>query len=345
MVQLVGEKDYSRLQFLSQMKLNGEPLINYHPERQKHKHGHESFETGNCKAMHQWQVEAYPTCNKLHEIDPNELHYVASGGFRDVFALEDWNGTIVAVKTLLAESSYTYRQYDRHRRDAIAMSLLTSSKHIPNIYGYCTNSGMFDFSHYGSMDDHIFDIREPWTKQQKLQFSWQATTALADLHGIGMRKDSTSISHTDIGLDQFLWLDGMYKLNDFNRARFIRWDIVKNEPCTFYIENNPGRHRSPEEYKYDRLTEKIDVYSLGNVMYSILTGKKPFYKQNTTRAMDLVMGGMTPPIPHHKWGAEELAIIEAIKMCWVRYPKDRSSARDVDSFLKDKLFELNVTVL
>lgn len=82
MVQLVGEKDYVRLQFLSQMKL--EPLINYRPERIKHKHGHESFENGNCKAMHQWQVEAYPTCNKLHEIDPNNLNLVASGGFRDV---------------------------------------------------------------------------------------------------------------------------------------------------------------------------------------------------------------------------------------------------------------------
>jgi len=209
MVQLVGEKDYVRLQFLSQMKL--EPLINYRPERIKHKHGHESFENGNCKAMHQWQVEAYPTCNKLHEIDPNNLNLVASGGFRDVFAMKDWNGTTVAVKTLLDGSSYSYRHYDRHRRDAVAMSLLTSSKHIPNIYGYCINSGMFDFTPDGSLDDHIYS-EEKWTKQQKLRFSWQATTALADVHGIGMRKDSASISHTDISADQFLWLDGMYKV-------------------------------------------------------------------------------------------------------------------------------------
>jgi len=61
--------------------------------------------------------------------------------------------------------------------------------------------------------------------------------------------------------------------------------------------------------------------------------------------MDIVKDGMTPRIPHRKWGAEEQAIIQAIKMCWVRYPKDRSSARDVDSFLKGKLFELNVTML
>jgi len=135
----------------------------------------------------------------------------------------------------------------------------------------------------------------------------------------------------------------MYKLNDFNRARFITWDIVKKKPCPFFIPKSPGRCRSPEEYYYEPLTEKIDVYSLGNVLYTILTRRVPFHKKSTNEAIDLVKDGKKPHIPLEKDGPENAAIIEAIHMCWTKDPKDRSSAREVDLFLRKKLQELNVT--
>ena len=31
------------------------------------------------------------------------------------------------------------------------------------------------------------------------------------------------------------------QLNDFNRARFIRWNAVKREVCPFYIEMSPSK--------------------------------------------------------------------------------------------------------
>ena len=50
-----------------------------------------------------------------------------------------------------------------------------------------------------------------------------------------------SVAHTDITPGQFILVDGKYKLNDFNRARLIRWDKEKNEPCGFHVGNNPGK--------------------------------------------------------------------------------------------------------
>jgi len=32
----------------------------------------------------------------------------------------------------------------------------------------------------------------------------------------------------------------MYRLNDFNRARFLLWNRKMNEPCGYYVGNNPG---------------------------------------------------------------------------------------------------------
>jgi serine/threonine protein kinase len=37
--------------------------------------------------------------------------------------------------------------------------------------------------------------------------------------------------------------------------------------------------RSPEEYFDHPLNEKVDVFSLGNNMYSLLTGLWPFYDE------------------------------------------------------------------
>lgn len=348
MVQILRKEDYSRIQFLQQIKVDVGTLKHYHGDQHAQKMGHEKFEDGNCKAMHRWQLDSFPTCNILHETDMSNLFHIAQGSYRDVWVMEEVDGTRFSVKTLVYKRTFTYREYDRHRRDAISMSLLTSSNHIPNIYGYCTNSGLFDYSPGGSLEDHI-EIQEKekqprWSKQQELRFSWQAAAGLADVHGVGMVKDSPSISHTDMNINQYLWLDGMYKLNDFNRARFIRWDIEKNKPCDFYIGASPGRYRSPEEYNSDHYTEKIDVYSLGNVIYAILTKHAPFYKMKQRKAMELVKNGKRPPIPDGLQETEDKAMIDAIKMCWVQNEKERSSARDVEIFLRVKLQELNVTM-
>ena len=79
-----------------------------------------------------------------------------------------------------------------------------------------------------------------WTFDQMLRYAWQVAASLKDVHSIGNIDKSPAIAHTDIDIDQFLWIDGMFKLNDFNRARFMRWNIRTNEPCNFSIASSPG---------------------------------------------------------------------------------------------------------
>jgi hypothetical protein len=51
-----------------------------------------------------------------------------------------------------------------------------------------------------------------------------------------------AIAHTDITPSQWVYIesDQRYKLNDFNRCRFLLWDEGKNETCTFEVGSNPG---------------------------------------------------------------------------------------------------------
>lgn len=84
----------------------------------------------------------------------------------------------------------------------------------------------------------------------------QAAAGLAVFHNVD-KEGQASMAHTDISPAQFIKVGRTYKLNDFNRARFIRWNKQKNEPCAYNVNKNPGRNRSPEEYKYDPQSEKV----------------------------------------------------------------------------------------
>jgi hypothetical protein len=82
---------------------------------------------------------------------------------------------------------------------------------------------------------------------------------VAAVHNID-KEGQASIAHTDISPGQFIRIDGIYKLNDFNRARFLRWSPSENRPCGYRVSRNPGTNRSPEEYESLKQTEKVRFF-------------------------------------------------------------------------------------
>ena len=89
------------------------------------------------------------------------------------------------------------------------------------------------------------------TLARRIEFALQAARGIRDLHAAGY-------SHEDLKPSQFLVSKtGQLKLNDFNRARFITYDRVTQRQCPFYVDNNPGSARSPEEYNYEEETEMV----------------------------------------------------------------------------------------
>jgi len=96
-----------------------------------------TFEDGDCKAMHDWQMSYQPACNSIHEIDMYNNKFLAEGGFRSVWLMPDGDGSEAVIKTLVWRKKFRGREKDRHRRDAVAYMMLQGSQHIPNIHGYC----------------------------------------------------------------------------------------------------------------------------------------------------------------------------------------------------------------
>ena len=120
------------------------------------------------------------------------------------------------MKTLRWEDhEFRFRDAERHRRDANAYSMAQGSKHIMNIYGYCVNTASFDFVTEGTLYDMLMDDKKEMPKlksKRKLRYAWQIAKSLSDFHSVGNIHGSAAMAHTDIGTDQFLWFDGMFKV-------------------------------------------------------------------------------------------------------------------------------------
>jgi len=80
------------------------------------------------------------------------------------------------------------------------------------------DSGIFDYSSDGNMKSiikgvNIKDRDIMWTKEEMLRYAWQVSAALKDAHDIGSINGSPAIAHTDIDIDQILWIDEMFKVS------------------------------------------------------------------------------------------------------------------------------------
>jgi serine/threonine protein kinase len=108
---------------------------------------------------------------------------------------------------------------------------------VADIHGYCANAALVDYADGGNLTSFI--VSKNRTKTESLRVAYHVAAAVADAHHVDYRKRAT-IAHTDIKPDQFLLLDGVYKLNDFNRARLIKWNPKRGKQCGFYFEDNLG---------------------------------------------------------------------------------------------------------
>jgi len=332
-------------------------------------HEHEIANTNylsnpECVPMHPWQTRTFPTCNLLHERDMADfsiskhggrmqIRNLAAGYFRDLWQVFDHdNISPIALKTMHRELKFNAYNYDKHRMDAVATERLTSDPFVMDIYGFCGLSSLNEFANEGTLHDYIFDDEnsdEIDDKFARLRYALQVAQAIASLHESENILGHASIVHADITTDQFLWNSKLnrYNLNDFNRCQFMYWNSTSNtETCPYIYSNlNAGEMRSPEEYRYSYQTEAIDVYSMGNVFYTMLMRKYPYSDQmkkeeHSAAAQKLVLAGKVPKLSKKLKRSNnplDIILIEAMKMCHIYNWRERATAGEVRDFLESRI--------
>lgn len=176
--------------------------------------------------------------------------------------------------------------------------------------------------------------------EEKVEHTLAMTEELSDMHGY---RDG-AIVHDDLMPSQFLYTaDGSIKLNNFNRGGAMLYDEDSDRYCRYKNGKEGGDFRSPEEFKDGRLNEKIDVFSLGNMMYGLLTGLEVFYdveedKEVHQKLVDGELLYIDPRWKTNSYGEERL--VKIIEKCWKYKPNDRADVFQVTRFLDETLYKM-----
>ena len=197
------------------------------------------------------------------------LELIGVGGMADIYKARDiTEDRVVAVKILKTEFVGSEDFIRRFRNESKAIALL-SHPNIVKIY----DVGFTDKLQFIVMEyiDGI-TLTEYIAKQGVLKwkdvvhFTMQILKALQHAHDRG-------IVHRDIKPQNVMLLsDGTIKVMDFGIARFNReTDKTVSEKAIGSVH-----YISPEQARGDVTDERSDIYSIGIMMYEMLTGKKPF---------------------------------------------------------------------
>lgn len=198
---------------------------------------------------------------------------IGGGGMADVYKAKDCLlNRPVAVKILHEEFKQDKEFIYKFQREAQAAARL-SHPNIVNIY----DVGVADGDHYIVMEYVPGRTLKDRIRQEghlsvseSLRVAREIAEALAHAH-------ANNLVHCDIKPHNILMMaDGHAKVADFGIARAV------TESTMTYSGNVIGsvHYFSPEQAKGTMITPKSDVYSLGVVLYEMLTGKLPFTGDN-----------------------------------------------------------------
>ncbi len=141
--------------------------------------------------------------------------------------------------------------------------------------------------------------RGPLTLREILDITIQAASALSAAH-------AASIVHRDIKPDNLMLRpDGYVKVLDFGVATFARRPDRRPMPTRRsrrQVETGAGMivgtiaYMSPEQARGLPVDGRSDCYSLGVVLYELVTGRAPFTAPTTTDLLVAILEREPPPI-------------------------------------------------
>jgi len=219
------------------------------------------------------------------------LSLLGAGGMGQVFRVEDaTSGQALALKVLRPLDA---EDTDRVRRFQREIQILTRIRHpaVLHILDWGDSAaGLYFVTELVDGEDLKVAIRRrgAWPAPEAAALGATLAEALAAAHAQG-------VVHRDVKPNNVMIArDGSVRLLDFGLARGAGMDLT-TLTRTGTILGTPG-YMSPEQFDAHGVDERSDLYSLGVVLFEVLTGRLPFTGQ-TPIAVALAHKTETPPLP------------------------------------------------
>ena len=211
---------------------------------------------------------------------------IGEGGMANVYLAYD---TIldrnVAVKILRGDLAEDEKFVRRFQREAIAASSL-AHPNIVEMYDVGEDQGRyFIVMEYveGRTLKSLIKRRGGLTLPEAIDIMLQLTSAVNCAH-------NSYIIHRDIKPQNVMILDdGRVKITDFGIAMALNTELTQTNSVMGSVHYLP-----PEQANGKGSTIKSDIYSLGILMYELLTGSLPFKGDN---AVEIAIKQMKEPLP------------------------------------------------
>ncbi|MGI8836205.1 MAG: protein kinase domain-containing protein [Pyrinomonadaceae bacterium] len=229
---------------------------------------------------------------------------IGEGGMGEVYLAYDTElDRPVAIKFLPADVAADQRRMQRFIQEAKAASAL-NHPNILTIYEIVqTDSARFFVSEFvDGMTLREYLRARPPKLGQVLDIAIQISRALVAAHTAG-------IVHRDIKPENvMIRRDGYVKVLDFGLAKLMERgsSSIDSEAATKALVNtDPGavmgtvNYMSPEQASGKQLDARTDIWSLGVVLFEMLTGHLPFPGQSSSHTIVSILDDEPPPLTRY----------------------------------------------
>lgn len=274
--------------------------------------------------------------------DLEEIRVLGSGTYGAVYHGK-WKGSDVAVKRIKA-SCFAGRPSERERliSDFWREALILSSLHHPNVvsfYGIVRDgpdgslATVTEFMVNGSLKQFLQKKDRTIDRRKRLIIAMDAAFGMEYLHG-------KNIVHFDLKCENLL-----VNMRDPQRPVCKIGDLGLSKVKQHTLVSGGVRGTlpwmAPEllSGKSNMVTEKIDVYSFGIVMWELLTGEEPYSDLHCASIIGgIVNNSLRPQIP--AWCDPEWKSL--MESSWASDPSERPSFSDISQKLRSMAAAINV---
>jgi tetratricopeptide (TPR) repeat protein len=260
------------------------------------------------------------------------IEELGKGGMGQVYvALDSRLNRKVALKVLPAQMLESEQSIKRFEREAKAVAAL-SHPHIMAIHDFGEDEGIV-FAVMELLEGETLRTRlmeNPLPPSVVLNYAEQITAGVAYAHEQG-------VIHRDLKPENiFITKEGRIKILDFGLAKVQISELENQEAAaTITQSTEPGMvmgtlgYMSPEQVRGKEIDHRSDVFSLGAVLYEMLSGRRAFKGESPADTMSAILKEDPPELTQLVQNLPP-ALESIIKRCLAKSREERfQSARDL----------------
>ncbi|CAN0104628.1 unnamed protein product, partial [Ectocarpus sp. 8 AP-2014] len=288
-----------------------------------------------CDRNPLWEKQPNPAnykfgCQEIERMLSGEMTLIGTGRVRTVHMVE-YEGEAVVVKTLqhVEELRRLKAHLEMHRVESLTLEALRGHPNVVGMLGFCNTTVVTEY-HPDNFLHTIFRKKEKLPLRRVVSLALDPTVNvvpaplgcwLQALHEIA------GAIHLDMKPQQLLIDDaGRGKVNDFNSVHLMSADASADGKHCPILTGRPARlvpWRAPENMAGKPVTEKVDIYAMGMIYYSMISGGLPFPDVET---FDEARAAHERPDIDPSW---HKGFVEIIQDMWHEDPDERPFARQV----------------